>query len=553
MAAASRKRAIVELARLRNILLHPEALRTLDSYVVQSGETNVAIIRQFIGEVLGAAASLGGGAQVTAEAVTSAIAGIRGAGQRPCDGGDRVKIVGLADLPWVEWDHVRGGFDHKPRPAELLALPQMHVRVALERLLLIRQRLHRSKFFTRKRRRDGSVDIDLSGQDGNKHPVCTLSSLEGTARGEAHMVLGRLTRGSDDKLYLEDDATCVRLECLPDMQRTKGLFHEGSMVVVYGRWEDDILHCEALGLPPSEERDASLAALPNAVDFFGLAPPPTQVRAAQHTLKHRTSQLVVFLAHVHADVPAALQRVTALMQGLDSPDCTPDELCVVLAGDFLSEPFVYGDTQSLHDRAYRQGQERKRFADALTKLADAVVAGSAEIAKKAQFVFVPGPGDPTPAHGVLPAHPIPEVFTAGVRRRLPNAVFATNPARLRFLSAEMVVFRDDVYAKLRRRCILPPLEEEYQDALCKTLADQAHLFPLPSDCVTVAPSLDPLLRLYPLPHFVVIADGQRAWNTEYHGCDFVSPGSFSRFGSFVVYRPSNGEATFERLRTAGEP
>lgn len=45
-----------------------------------------------------------------------------------------------------------------------------------------------------------------------------------------------------------------------------------------------------------------------------------------------------------------------------------------------------------------------------------------------RFVFVPGPGDPSPGD-ILPQPPLPTFFTADITRVLPNAVFATNPCR----------------------------------------------------------------------------------------------------------------------------
>lgn len=45
-----------------------------------------------------------------------------------------------------------------------------------------------------------------------------------------------------------------------------------------------------------------------------------------------------------------------------------------------------------------------------------------------QFIFVPGPLDPGPGN-ILPRPALPTVVIERFARRLPNAVFATNPCR----------------------------------------------------------------------------------------------------------------------------
>ena len=45
-------------------------------------------------------------------------------------------------------------------------------------------------------------------------------------------------------------------------------------------------------------------------------------------------------------------------------------------------------------------------------------------------MFVPGPGDAGPG-AVLPRPPLPESLVGELRERLPNAMFASNPCRIR--------------------------------------------------------------------------------------------------------------------------
>jgi DNA polymerase epsilon subunit 2 len=50
--------------------------------------------------------------------------------------------------------------------------------------------------------------------------------------------------------------------------------------------------------------------------------------------------------------------------------------------------------------------------------------------EESRLVFVPGLGDPGPG-ALLPRPPLPECLTAALRQRLPNAVFTSNPCRIR--------------------------------------------------------------------------------------------------------------------------
>lgn len=50
--------------------------------------------------------------------------------------------------------------------------------------------------------------------------------------------------------------------------------------------------------------------------------------------------------------------------------------------------------------------------------------------ESSRLVFVPGMGDAGPG-AVLPRPPLPESLTKELRERLPNAVFASNPCRVR--------------------------------------------------------------------------------------------------------------------------
>jgi DNA polymerase epsilon subunit 2 len=168
---------------------------------------------------------------------------------------------------------------------------------------------------------------------------------------------------------------------------------------------------------------------------------------------------------------------------------------------------------------------------------------------------------------LLPAPPLPEALVAPLRATLGNrAHFPSNPARLRLHAREVVVFRSDVAARLRAAALLPPnsgssgnndgnnnasastgASATFEHAAL-TLLQQAHLCPLPLDAAPVSWDVDGGLRLYPLPHALVLAGGgrgggrgaARGCDASFEGVECFDPGSFSKCGSFRGYSPADG-------------
>lgn len=132
-----------------------------------------------------------------------------------------------------------------------------------------------------------------------------------------------------------------------------------------------------------------------------------------------------------------------------------------------------------------------------------------------------------------------------------NVTFATNPCRLRFYSQEIVLFRHDLVSKMRRHCVVPPTEEhgttEITEHLVRTVVDQGHLCPLPPSVQPVHWMYDHVMRLFPLPDVVILADSFESYHWDYEHCTVFNPGPFSDDFSFVAYRPATREAEFSRV------
>eukprot|EP00884_Botryococcus_braunii_P020984 jgi/Botrbrau1/756/Bobra.0181s0015.1 len=216
-----------------------------------------------------------------------------------------------------------------------------------------------------------------------------------------------------------------------------------------------------------------------------------------------------------------------VLSGFEDMDAVPSMF--VLMGDFQSYSCntVSTDHNSIRDNFRRLAHLIAQFH----RLRDST------------WVFVPGPRDPG-LGGILPRPPLADVFRAEVRAHLPAAVFASNPCRIRYHGTQVVVFRDDLEARMRKLCLLPPAGNEMPETmfenLAATLLQQSHLCPLPMAVQPVFWCYDHALRLYPLPDVCIIADPCRAAEFSYEGCVCLNPGSFMN-GTFAALKTASKE------------
>jgi len=90
--------------------------------------------------------------------------------------------------------------------------------------------------------------------------------------------------------------------------------------------------------------------------------------------------------------------------------------------------------------------------DGFTALGD-LIAEFPSIRSGSHFLFVPGPNDPW-SSDILPRRPLPSFFTNRLVAKLPKtAVFGTNPCRVKFMSQEIVIYRQDLMGKMMRNLI----------------------------------------------------------------------------------------------------
>ena len=361
----------------------------------------------------------------------------QGASAAALDDEDGITVVDAFKVPRYAYDTQRRVFHEDPSPRTVNADAPAKIELYRERFLLLQQRINRHRMFV-KPVFDCGAAVDRT--------YCELTPLTGLlgAAGETKYVMGCLSQLEDDRFYLEDLTGQIQVD-VSHAATSSGLFTENCIVVAEGEVrKDGVFEARALGFPPAESREDSLAAI-NFADLFGAGRlRPADLANLTASEAESTSDMFVVLSDVWLDRDATFARLRAVFEGFDSLDVIPSMF--VLMGDFASVPF--GPTH-FDFAAYSRGFDR---------LAE-LVRDFPRLRQEARWVILPGPGDPG-VSAALPRPALRKSMVGALAEALPRATFASNPARIRYKSQDLVFFREDIQSRMRRNCVLPPSELE---------------------------------------------------------------------------------------------
>ncbi|KAL5008711.1 hypothetical protein ScPMuIL_014292 [Solemya velum] len=360
------------------------------------------------------------------------------------------------------------------------------------------------------------------GTDPNEHskkfqlkPIEYL--LGSTSKLGEIIVLGMLTQLKEGKWYLEDPTGAVPID-VSEANFHVGLFTENCFVLAEGWYEDGIFHVNAFGFPPPEPSNTTRSYFGN-INMFG-GPSSTSLKSSAKMKQQEEDNqdaMFVFMSDVWLDQVKVMDKLRVLFTGYSE---FPPAM-FVFCGNFMSTP----------------KSNIRLVKEAFDNLA-ALICDFPQLVENSKFLFVPGPQD-AGMGTILPRPPIPNSITEDLCRKIPNAVFATNPCRLQYCTQEIVIFREDIVTKMCRNCIKFPADGDVPKHFAKTLISQGHLCPLPLHVCPVYWAYDNSLRLYPLPDLVICADKYDPFHTTSVDCTIVNPGSFPRTDySFKVYMPA---------------
>ncbi|KAF5596937.1 DNA polymerase epsilon subunit 2 [Fusarium subglutinans] len=541
-----------------------------------------------------------------------------------------LKIIDAYDQPRFIYNVGKKHFEKDTSTPSLLPPASHKTTVFRNRYNVIHQRLLRNETFQSSAvssSRKQSLSRSLSNQHSLK--LTPIANLLGR-HGSSHMLLGLLVVLPTGDLAISDLTGTIVLDlsqavAIPD---DSAWFCPGMIVLVDGVYEEEDESIGKglsgssgvggtlggrfqgffIGQPPCERRQATLGISGSDggqeqtigggfgwIDFLGVgserAVGTKMRRLERRLLRSRAEEdtapsrgRVVVIGELNLDQPRTLQALRKILSGYASEPEGSTPLTFVLMGNFTQYAVLArgGSGGSI---------EYKEYFDALAS----ILGDFPALLQSSTFVFVPGDNDAwvssftAGASVPLPRKQVPDMFTSRIRRAFAaanaeaggksngTAVWTSNPSRISLFGPnhELVVFRDDVSARLRRASVrlkpkakdasgeqvpgssaAPPEDVQPMDIdaahhddptatataspatplvphdvhaaqkLVKTILDQGYLAPFRQAIRPVHWDYSSALHLYPLPTAMVLLDTTAPpFCVTYEGCHVMNPGS----------------------------
>ncbi|KAK1730965.1 DNA polymerase alpha/epsilon subunit B [Colletotrichum acutatum] len=561
-------------------------------------------------------------------------------------------VIDAYDQPRYSYNVAKKHFERETSKPSLLPPASHKTALFRNRYNVIHQRLLRNESFqTSAVASTRAPSGKRSSSNQLNHKITPIANLLGR-HGSHHMLLGMLNVLPAGGLAISDLTATIALDvsqavAIPE---DSAWFAPGMIVLVDGVYEEEEESVGKglsgssgvggtlggrfqgffIGQPPCEKRRATLGVSgPDGgqdhtigggfgwIDFLGVG----SERAVGSKMRKLEQRLLP--RHSAEEVPSRGRMVIIGELNLDQPR-TSQALRRILA-IYAAEPegsspmtFVVTGSFTQHAVLARGGSggsiEYKEYFDALAS----ALSDYPTLLQTSTFVFVPGDNDgwvssfTAGAATPLPRKGAPDVFTSRIRRVFAaanaelgaksdgEAIWTSNPSRLTLFGPnhEVVVFRDDISARLRRTAVRlkssqqnagedeenqPPEAgsgaddvdmagngqvepEEAMDVdipsekpavkevdsslpqdihtarkLVKTILDQGYLSPFRQATRPVHWDYATALHLYPLPTSMVLVDTTApTFCVTYEGCHVMNPGSIlvpgrTRVGRWIEY------------------
>lgn len=514
-----RMRKAQQKFRLRGVTLTLDALKAVVAFLDESTGSDDDILEQIAQELDKMALKSN---VLSKEAILEVLASFTGSFYQDQN---VLRIIDAFETPKLRYDPIRKLFFRCTGTLPIHGDATSKASLYRDRLQLLQQRLIRDKHFAK-------PALNFEGTRTGSCEMTPLQSLIGCAG--KRWVMGVISQLEDGHFFLEDLTASIPID-LSQAKITTGFFVENTVIVAEGELQPTgTFQVYTCGFPPLENRSVSLA-MTAGLDFFGGGALAAEERLRLEQLEKKAlNDMFVILSDMWLDHSETFEKLSSIFDGYETVDVVPS--LFILMGNFCSRPC---------NLAFHSFYDLQAHFHKLALM----IAAHPRIKQGSKFLFIPGPDDIGPA-SILPRPALPKLFSKEVTKHLPEAVFASNPCRIRFYTQEIVLFRQDVLYRMRRSCILPPSEEETSDPfehLVATIAHQSHLCPLPLTTQPISWNHDHALRLYPTPHTVVLADCSEQKVFKYTGLTCINPGSFANDGTFIAYRPASSEAELSAI------
>lgn len=485
------------------------------------------------------------------------------------------KLISAYEQPLFDYNSQRKQYEQSKTSISTFSGANIEDSVHLHRRRyhIVRDRLLRNEKF-----QSGALNPYASFATTESNGTITqIKNLLGR-NNQQFLLLGMLTLVNNN-WHLEDPSDSIQLN-LDQTEPNDGLYYtQGNIVLCDGVYSGGVFYVTGMGHPPAEKRAETLEAIGN-IDFLGIHANMridrelhTRLKLLEREYDHK---MVILGSDCFLDDFRTLEAINRLFTKLSElEDSVP--ITIVFNGSFSSIPLPSAEYKGLFDS----------LAEVLEK--HPVIAGNVSL------VFVPGENDhwQTP---VWPKQRIPKLFGSRLSRVARSVQWASNPARMVYLSQEIVLARDDISARFRRNSVVFPLleakeEQKYEDngdeeivnlsdndaedqpptlkkksqidrlenlptrvsearKLVKTILDQGHISPFTKNLKPVVWHLDHTLHLSPLPNVFIISDPTSpAFDVTYHGCKCLNAGAFieKRKMNYIEYGLNNKRAEIKEL------
>ncbi|KAK9168249.1 hypothetical protein Syun_000389 [Stephania yunnanensis] len=432
-----------------------------------------------------------------------------------------LRIIDAFVVPRFRYDSVKKTFYEHTGKLPLHGDASAKAALYRDRFELLLQRISRDPHFSKP-----VFDPEMIHSGNRSCEISSIQSLIGhTGR---RWIMGVISQLEDGRFYLEDLTEAIH-------KVTTGFFVENTVIVAEGELlPNGTFQVNTCGFPPLEDRDETLAALVG-LDFFGGGSLTMEETLRLSALeKKAVNDMFVILSDIWVDDEETMEKLATVLEGYENVEVVPS--LFVLMGNFCSRPcnLSFSSFSTLRSQFGKLGEK---------------IGSCPRLKEHSRFLFIPGPDDLGPST-VLPRRALPKYMVEELQMHVPNAIFASNPCRIKFYTQEIVVFRQDLLYRMRRSCLVPPSTEETSDHfehLVATISHQSHLCPLPLTVQPIMWNYDHCLRLYPTPHTIILGDKSEQKAFKYTGITCFSPGSFANDSTFVAYRPCSQEVELSAL------
>ncbi|KAI0973994.1 DNA polymerase epsilon subunit B [Xylaria arbuscula] len=427
-----------------------------------------------------------------------------------------LKVVNSFDQPRMIYNISKKHFERDPSKPSLMPPTSHKTTLFRNRYNVIHQRLLRNESFQSSAvaTTKGPLLLKRSSSSGltaqQTHKITPIANLLGR-HGTHHMLLGMLSFLPTGNLAINDLTGTISLDlshavAIPE---DSAWFTPGMIILVDGVYEEEDesigkglgasngiggiiggrFQAFFIGQPPCEKRKATLgvSGLDGGqdhtigggfgwIDFLGVGSERavgSKMRKLEKRLLRQTQPdpdvpgrgRVIIVGELNLDQPRALQALRKILTTYATEPEGSSPMTFVMTGNFTQHAVMAGGGASGGSVEY------KEYFDSLAS----VLTDFPTLLQSSTFVFVPGDNDgwassfSSGAAVPLPRKAVPDMFTSRIRRAFAaanaeanapsgvggEAIWTSNPARLSVFgpSHEIVLFRDDMSARLRRTAV----------------------------------------------------------------------------------------------------